>query len=738
MMKLKDSMMAMLLVSAVGCSSSDGDAIDLHGKVDVPPVVVDYGHGDGDSPDQGPPPKKCVINDNCPDSKPKCDTSKGICVECLGHEDCVGSFCVGGECKPYLCEPNAVSCVNNQVKTCSGDGFSYISELDCGDLFCFEGGCLACIPGTVECTPAENKVRMCRADGSGWDTVDDCGTEKKCIDGTCMNCIPLTKKCVGTEVHRCGEFGEAWSFLEDCDTENTGKLCHMGTCVELCKFNEKFKTNLGCEYWAIDMDQYDDGDWLDLGADAPFAVVISNTNKSYNATVVVSKSTNFVTQVKAPPNQSTIINLDPYNIVGTTKQKKAFRIVSNLPIVAYQFNPLENAEVYSNDASLLLPTNALGKKYMVLAWPTIGQNIAFQDLASNFAVVGVEEEPTPVTIKVSAATKGGGGVPALSKGQTWETTLERFEVLNIEAGEKFDDLTGSLISADSRVAVFAGHVCANIPVSTCASGKCSYDPGEYCSVSDDCPSISACDHMEEQLPPLSAWGDRYVVSKTWQRGEAPDIVRVLAAEDDTHVTLSPPMTSVPVLQSSQYYEFEIMDHVEITADKQILVGQYLEGQNAPGAAHSGCWNDWNGLPCEKSGGGLFDCSCDGNLNSCQKQSDCSPQDANIGDPAFIIAVPVQQFREEYVFLVPIKYENSYLNIIAEWGASITLDGIPIQAGQFTSLPSQDYVVARMPLVEGSHSLSSTKKVGIVVYGWDWYVSYGYPGGMKTETLKVWQ
>ena len=56
-----------------------------------------------------------------------------------------------------------------------------------------------------------------------------------------------------------------------------------------------------------------------------------------------------------------------------------------MPIVAYQFNPLENANVFSNDASLLLPTPALvasGLSYVVAGWP---QTIArTDDPATNF------------------------------------------------------------------------------------------------------------------------------------------------------------------------------------------------------------------------------------------------------------------------------------------------------------------------------------------------------------------
>jgi len=538
--------------------------------------------------------------------------------------------------------------------------------------------------------------------------------------------------------------GQAFEEVEDCDTENTGKQCHLGMCIQLCEFNAKFKTNLGCEYWAIDMDQFDDGTEPN-GANAPYAIVVSNTNESFKATVKVEKADGLVKTVEAPPQTATIIYLDPYNLVGPMKAKKSYRVTSNLPIVAYQFNPLENVDVYSNDASLLLPTNALGKKYLVMSWPTIGQNGANQMLSSNFTVVAAEAGGTKVKIVPTAKTLAGNGLASIAAGQVWETTLEQYEVLNIESAAVYSDLTGTTIDADKKVAVFGGNVCAMTPMSTCKAGKCSADPTVSCSTQDDCPPIAACDHVEEQLQPLAAWGDHYVVAKTQPRGKATDVIRILAAQDDTNVTVDPPVTTVPKLAAGKFHEFEILENVDIKADKPILVGQFLSGQNAPNAQHAACVfvdvMSGTGVPCEQSGSSGCQCYDDDNPfggGSCTKQSDCSPNDANVGDPSFIISVPVEQFRKEYVFLVPTKYANNYISIVAEAGANVQVDGALLDPSAFTKVAGGTYVVARMGLKAGSHTLTSDKQAGLYVYGWDWYVSYGYPGGMNTETLSVWQ
>jgi hypothetical protein len=101
----------------------------------------------------------------------------------------------------------------------------------------------------------------------------------------------------------------------------------------------------------------------------------------------------------------------------------------------------------------------------------------------------------------------------------------------------------------------------------------------------------------------------------------------------------------------------------------------------------------------------------------------------------MVGVPVEQYRQEYVFLVPTKYALNYVNVLAPPDAVITLDGGPLPT-PLAATPITGWSLARFPLPAGSHVLSGDHKMGVLVYGWDQYVSYGYPGGMNVETLQV--
>ena len=215
------------------------------------------------------------------------------------------------------------------------------------------------------------------------------------------------------------------------------------------------------------------------------------------------------------------------------------------------------------------------------------------------------------------------------------------------------------------------------------------------------------DHLEQQLPPVKAWGTTYVATKSWPRGEALDIWRVLAARDGTQIVLDPPQAgvAVPTLNRGEWFEFESQGHFEVRAlsgaDKPILVGQYLAAQDAPGPNVSGASQDG---------------------------------DAGTGDPAFMVLPPVQQAREVVTLFTPAEYEESFVNVVVPTGASITVDGVDAPAQLLEEVGAGGYSVYRAPLDPGLHTISSALGVTVMAYGYEEAVSYGYPAGSGLRVL----
>ena len=61
---------------------------------------------------------------------------------------------------------------------------------------------------------------------------------------------------------------------------------------------------------------------------------------------------------------------------------------------------------------------------------------------------------------------------------------------------------------------------------------------------------------------------------------------------------------------------------------------------------------------------------------------------------------------------------------------------PLPCGWFHQhFATGDYRVARRPIVDGVHRIYADAPIGIVVYGYDQYVSYGYAGGLNLTELR---
>jgi len=744
--------------------------------MDQDDAATDTGTPDsGDEADSAPKDITACTSTACAPfaSTPFCHPSTGYCVECLLDSQCPGSWCSADHtCATPQCNPGDIKCIGIFRATCKADGSGWIQSACPDNLpLCLNGACLLCVPTQPFCeitAPGvpSTTLMLCNNDGTAASVAMKCNGVTTCINKQCAVCTPDEKKCKDKVAMVCKKDGSGWEVDKNCGA--AGMMCVAGACHPPCSAKLKFNSNVGCEYWAVDLDnaQVHCGPSMCDAWAMQYAVIIANVDKQV-ANIKVEGGL-FVQGHQVQPGALKVLKLPGagwganWGQQGSGINNKAFRIRSDAPIIAYQFNPLDNVGVFSNDASLLLPTHSIGNKYVVM---TRAQQ--HDKLRGYFTVVATHQGgPTKVTVKTTAPTLAGPGTPALAAGQVTTYKLQFGQVLNLESNGLGADLTGTRIDADHPVAVFAGHEGANAP----DTNRCNKAPGQLkgtcahqgwsCTTDVDCPITCCADHLEEQLLPVAGWGTHYVASKLWPRGKEKDVWRVLAASNGTVVQTKPPQAVIPMLAEGQWFEFESDQDFIITGNKAFQVGQFMAAANAPGPNNDTCTAKFSGtkvcdhhlnkLPgadtciagqCSKTP--FLSCATDGDCPTavpiaCKKNADCpnikQAGDAGIGDPAFVVSVSSSRYLKEYVFLVPDKYAANYVNIIAPVAAkTVTLDGLQLPASQFKPVDNGDWRVARLPVKPGKHTIvAQEEEVGLVVYGWGEFVSYAYPGGAMVQ------
>jgi hypothetical protein len=291
-------------------------------------------------------------------------------------------------------------------------------------------------------------------------------------------------------------------------------------------------------------------------------------------------------------------------------------------------------------------------------------------------VVAVAEGDTQVTVTQAAGLiEPGPGVPEVPKGKGQSFNLKRFEVLNLEAGHYEGlsaysyDLTGTLIRSDQPIAVFGGHECTVIA----QEGK----------------SCCCCDHVEEQLIPLYAWGSEYHAVKLNPRGGSSDEDwwLIMAGEDGVEIHTVPAIAGIDGLKLDKgaFKRFFASQSFEVTASGPIAVAQYMLSQ---------------------------ECTYKGT-----------------GDPALLVIPAINQYRKEYAILTPDKYAEDWVTLIRPAGLEITLDGSPVQEW-FAPFGSGKFEYAYVEMQDGPHHFSAAEGFAVVAYGFDSAVSYAFAGGMN--------
>lgn len=618
---------------------------------------------------------------------------------------------------PPVCEPDKARCRDLGTRlVCNGDGSAELEE-SCGDgLRCEEetGACKVaiCAPGSFDMCTAEGLQRYCNPSGTGYIEAA-CPGGAPCKDGRCegATCEEGVSRCAdedGLEV--CNAAG-VWVPGARC---TRGTECFNGVCEPLCELNKKVSSYIGCEYWSVDLDNYEDA------VSQPHAIVVTNPNPDLTAEIVIELGFSqtrltvgadglpFVLSI--PPGQAQIYSIPAgYDHSGTrVLTDKALRVTSNVPIIAHQFNPLNNINVFSNDGTLLIPTNAVGNEYYGLSWPHRDGQARIRGFLT---VVNSTGAPNMISITPSAEVAAGPNIPAIAAGSTRMIELGPGESLNLStSGAEFNDavqrgclareqgpplsttpcpdLTGTRIVAEQPVTVFGGHQCANV-----------------------LQGIDRCDHIESILFPTSTWGTSYIGTKFNRRTVSgapsePDIWRVIASQDGTQLLTDPPLDGVHgvTLGAGEWRQFESTQAFRLGASKPVLMAQYMVGAN------------WLGIERRCDGGG--------------------GQPVGIGDPAMAVAVPVDQFRTDYFVLAPANYEQDFINVTAPVGQTVRLDGVAIDAALFKPVgQAPGWATAIVPVTDGFHRLDADVPFGIVSYGYDCRVSYAYPGGLNLEEIQ---
>src|SRR5688572_29431618 len=307
------------------------------------------------------------------------------------------------------CQIGESACDGDVAVPCSGAA----ARRDCAaeGLTCAAGlGCVACTTGEGSCEGG--RARLCKPDGSGFD-----------------------------------EFA--------CDSEQ-GMRCEPDGCKGACSPLELGSSYIGCDYFPTVTPN-------PVYSGFAFAVAVANTGDT-TAQIRVTRGADTIATAEVGGGDLRILELPWVSElkggdqnacqvpppVGPTQllANGAYRLRTDRPVSVYQFNPLryqltptpadcplrndcpgapprpnEGCLSFSNDATLLFPSNVLRGSYRVVAWPSAASGQAF------VSVVGTRPN-TRVSIDGRGSFVPGAGLPDTGSG---EVVLGAGDVLQLIA-----------------------------------------------------------------------------------------------------------------------------------------------------------------------------------------------------------------------------------------------------------------------------------------------------------------
>lgn len=242
-------------------------------------------------------------------------------------------------------------------------------------------------------------------------------------------------------------------------------------------------------------------------------------------------------------------------------------------------------------------------------------------------------------------------------------------------------VAGTRIISRKPIAVFVGTQCTHVP-----------------------SSRPFCDHQAEQIPPTALWGTRFISSPLAGRSSG-DLYRVLAARASTTVTIncnnfdSVLIYTLDLPGSWEEFTTPDMSYCSITSDKPLLVMQFGLGYD-------------------------FD---------------------DIGDPFMMMITPVEQYSNNYLFNIRPEYSTNYITVYVSpedfKPQNIFFDDSNLENSTWRSVYCSNGEICGhitfANVTPGDHWLyhnSTLSHVGMSVYGFSYHNGYGYPGGLKADSI----
>ena len=248
--------------------------------------------------------------------------------------------------------------------------------------------------------------------------------------------------------------------------------------------------------------------------------------------------------------------------------------------------------------------------------------------------------------------------------------------------ESADNLTGTVAVSNNPISFFSGHQCTFVPT-----------------------NVPYCDHLIQQLPDTSTWGTHFL-SASFAGRDSGEIYRVLASQPSTTVTftcstLSQPSTyTLPSAGSWEEITTSNNSFCSIVSNNPVLLAQFALG-------------------------GMID---------------------GHGDPFMVVVPAIDQYNNNYVIPLFHQFSTNYISIFVSpehyQSEDIYVDNVSLQTSTWTAIycPSKTTCgySAYANLSAGDHRIYHTNKVatiGVIAYGFDQDVSYGYPGGLRPAVMQ---